>query len=83
MNYCHWSADSDVYLYSDTAGFIVCCLCNLDKNSPIDRKFSSHSEAIQHIQLHLSWGDNIPEDVMQRLQEKQLYAHPSRLTKHV
>lgn len=71
MSYCRWSNDSDIYLYHDSCGYMVCCLCQLD-TVPTDRKFISREKVIAHLETHLAIGDNIPDYVIQELHDEIL-----------
>ncbi len=69
LSYCRFS-DSDIYLFHDCGGYIRCCGCSAvgglfsKKSDPI---FFTRTDAIDHVNKHVSDGDNIPSYVVERL----------------
>lgn len=72
MSYCRFG-DADIYLFHDCGGYIRCCGCSAvggifsDSRDPT---FFTRTEAIDHINEHLSKGDYVPEDVIEDLKEE-------------
>lgn len=69
MSYCRMS-EGDVYMYHDILGGIVCCGCRFrGENGSV---FFSRMEALEHLEYHISFGDEVPERAIKRLKEEIL-----------
>lgn len=65
MSYCRWTS-SDIFLYQNNNGSIVCCGCQLNSQDG-DRLFNSRERAIAHVEAHIAYGDSVPDNVIERL----------------
>lgn len=65
MSFARFSAESNVYVYSDVGGYVCCCGCLL--GSKWD--FHSPAEVVAHLREHVAAGHKVPE----RLLSEDLY----------
>jgi hypothetical protein len=89
MSYCRWT-NSDIFLSTEDAEYITCVQCQLGNNEdgPCNKYFLTKESALKHVKQHLAFGDYIPEDVIQRLEEEvfeniimEKYEHPRRFAR--
>jgi hypothetical protein len=64
MSYCRMSGDSDIYLYPDVHGYIVCMGCCM---TSVTVYLATPEKALEHIQLHRKIGDKVPMYADERL----------------
>lgn len=67
MSYCRLSDYSDVYLYPDVDGGVMCCFCRLNDAERI--RLWTLEDTLAHIHAHREAGHKVPtgveEDVRQ------------------
>lgn len=66
MSFCRWGPDSDLYLFEATEGF-VCCGCPINN---ISITLDSLEELINHVKIHITKGDKVPDYVLPELIEE-------------
>ena len=59
---------SDVYVYEDWRGFLVCCGCGLSANK--ETQSSLRSEMIAHLKAHLDVGHKVPQSAFEELESE-------------
>lgn len=78
MSYCRFG-EADVYVYHDVGGYINCCACPRGEQVPTiiegltmgrDFKAYTRSAMIEHLEWHRELGDDVPEDVFERLRRE-------------
>lgn len=62
MAYCRWGVDSDLYVYHQCSGGIVCTDCA--------GVFHRRSDVIRHVKEHEARGDLVPFDLIQNLEQE-------------
>lgn len=77
MSYCRFSNKSDVYLYPNFEGFIVCCSCRLAGRNRKhgmynDKSFKTSRGALNHLAKHRAAGHKVEKYAEKRL-EQELY----------
>lgn len=79
MSYARWS-DGDVYVFGTGKGF-VCMVCSLMpkekcdgmlKGAMMNKDFQckSEEEMLEHLKQHITAGDMVPNDAIERLKEE-------------
>jgi len=61
MSWARFSADSDVYVYEDVAGYINCCGCSLE--DPRETNFTEAAPLKAHLDRHVAAGHKVPARV--------------------
>lgn len=67
MSYCRFGEDSDVYIFPHFSGPICCCAC-LRANGD-DVFVDTAEEATEHLNLHRSHGDRVPDRAFRALEQ--------------
>ena len=66
MSYCRF-LEADVYVFMHVSGYLDCCACIMSEEDW--GSFSAHStqEMVDHLRIHQSRGDYVPERVFDDL----------------
>ena len=68
MSYARWGKDSNVYVYLDCSGFLLCA-CGDPAITGIGFKAYRTSDMIEHLKEHKGKGDTVPEYTLTGLTE--------------
>lgn len=64
MSYARFSADSDVYVYMHSGGWLECCGCKLGDQC---FKAAGTQAMVEHLDLHATAGHIVPANVVPEL----------------
>jgi hypothetical protein len=74
MSYARMSDTSDVYVYHHYAGWIECCGCSMTEPEDYEDvgffKAYTAREILDHLDIHVSQGDLVPERCYLRIREE-------------
>lgn len=82
MSYARLSEESDVYVWPDTAGRIICSWCGLkegDLTASGMLVFTSAGAAVRHLEEHIAVGDRVPERAFRELRQDRFWLWRSRI----
>ena len=69
MAYARFGSDgSEVYVYDDARGFLVCCDCVLSESK--EARSVSRSEMIKHLRAHVESGHSVPLSAFAELENE-------------
>lgn len=63
MSYCRFTENSDLYIYPDGFGGLVCCACTLKGSF----RTKSRDKMIAHIRQHKKNGDKVPHGLITKI----------------
>lgn len=64
MSYARF-VESDIYVYLDVSGYLVCVLCTLNEANTF--RANNTQMMVAHIKQHEAKGDYVPSDIYQNL----------------
>jgi hypothetical protein len=76
MSYVRWGEDdSDVYVYEDVRGGLMCCGCSLGVFPPGSAPMLDQERFVEHLREHIAAGDVVPGYVIPDV-EARTEQHP-------
>jgi hypothetical protein len=61
------SEGSDLYIYEDVHGYLVCMRCDLSESK--ETRTSSRKEMIEHMRAHVNAGHKVPQSAFVELEK--------------
>lgn len=59
MSYARFSADSDVYVFLNTGGYLDCCYCSLSAAPRTSFRCATVTDMVDHLAEHVAAGDKV------------------------
>jgi hypothetical protein len=71
MAYARFRAEgSDVYVYHDVGGFLICVRCGLSDER--ETRTTSRKAMVEHLKSHLTAGESVPQSAFDELEREIL-----------
>lgn len=70
MLYAAIGPDSDVYVFSNRTGQLVCYTCSLTEDF-LDHRTQSKEEMFSHLMTHMARGHRVPFDAIRRIRSEE------------
>ena len=75
MSYCRFTQkDSDVYVYANVPGGVICCACRLTQKNEYgiykDTVCETEKDMLKHLCEHMSMGHKVPKRAIKRLERE-------------